>query len=167
MKKNKFLIVGFSLLTFFSLILSCNDEVQEEQEVHMEKLEFKMRMKFNTGILKTDKDFDLKFKKVLNDIELDVDNFLKEHKDDSIEYLIYFEKGKLIIENIKSRKEDTIERKIDFCDGYTESKTCYNTDCVAEYMQEMMDKFGNCAEFKVKRSTLSAKVCARACSDNS
>lgn len=166
MTKIKLLIVGFSLLTFFSLMLSCNDEVQDEQEVLMEKLEFKMPMKFNTDISKTDEDFDLKFKKVLNDIELDVDNFLKENKDDSIEYLIYFEKGKLIIENIKSRK-DNIEGEIDFCDGYTESRTCYNKDCVAEYMQEMMDKFGNCVEFKVKRSTLSAKVCARACSDNS
>lgn len=165
MKNNKLLIIGFSLLTF-SLIFSCNDEVKDEHEVLMEKLEFKMPMKFITDISKTDEDFDLKFKKVLNDIELDVDNFLKEHKDDSIEYLIYFEKGKLIIENIKSRK-DTIEGKIDFCDGYSESRTCYDKDCIAESMQEMMDKFGNFAEFKVKRSTLSAKVCARACSDNS
>lgn len=166
MKNIRKLMIVSSLMMLLTLTYSCDTEEYNGQGILQENGWFELPMKYETKIYKTDKNFASKFKKILNEIEMDFDQFAKEFNTETITYLVYFEKGQLIIENISS-KNDYSGQRLDFCDGYSDSKTCHSKDCVANYMQDMMHKYNNCAEFKIKRSTLSAKVCARACSDNS
>ncbi len=166
MKNIRKLIFALSILMLLTLTFSCNDNDFDSQGLLQENGWFELPMKYETKVYNTEKNFSSKFQKILKDIETDFDQFAKDYDNKTITYLVYFEKGQLIIENITS-KDNLSGQRLDFCEDYTDNKTCYSKECVATYMQEMMKKFENCAEFKIKRSTLNAKVCARACSDNS
>jgi hypothetical protein len=105
-----------------------------------------------------------------NNLYDELGSYLKEKKIANAGILLNFsfnDKGLLQSNPLINKKNKTVLfDKLDYGDiiiASTIHKKCRSQDCVGEFINKMLNKYGGCAVFRIERHTLSADVYADPC----